>query len=73
MKTNNKVYWTGKRGKKIDVDKMSLNHLRNALKMMIRNEKQNHKSKTYQCHCGAEFDGIECYECGFDATEIDIY
>ena len=36
-------------------------------------EQQNHKSKTYQCHCGAKFDGIECYECGFDATEIDIY
>ena len=71
MKTNNKVYWTIRSGKKIDVDKMSLNHLRNALKMMIRNE--NHKSKTYQCHCGAKFDGIECYECGFDATEIDIY
>ena len=54
---------------------MSLNHLRNALKMMIRNEnkKQNYKYKTYQCHCGAKFDGIECYACGFDATEIDIY
>jgi hypothetical protein len=24
-------------------------------------------------NCGAKFDGIECYACGFDATEIDIY
>ena len=72
MKKNNKVYWTIRSGKKIDVDKMSLNHLRNALKMMIRNrdKEENHN---YQCHCGAKFDGTECYACGFDATEIDIY
>lgn len=32
------------------------------------------KEKEIVCpNCGAEFDGIECYSCGFDATEIDIY
>ena len=31
------------------------------------------KESTKRCHCGAKFDGIECYACGFDATEIDIY
>ena len=31
------VYWTMKDGNKINVDHMDLNHLRNVLKMMIRN------------------------------------
>jgi len=32
-----KVYWTMKNGQKIDVDEMDINHLRNTLKMIIRN------------------------------------
>lgn len=32
-----KVYWTTKDGNKIDIDQMSENHLRNALKMIVRN------------------------------------
>lgn len=40
--------------------------------MSIKTKKPlNNVSK--RCFCGAEFDGIECYSCGFDATEIDIY
>lgn len=31
------IYWTTKDGIKIDVDKMDLTHLRNTLKMIIRN------------------------------------
>lgn len=31
------------------------------------------KESTKRCFCGAKFDGIQCYACGFDATEIDIY
>jgi hypothetical protein len=26
-----------------------------------------------RCFCGADFDGIECNSCGFDASEVDIY
>ena len=26
-----------------------------------------------RCFCGAEYDGIECNRCGFDASEVDIY
>ena len=26
-----------------------------------------------RCFCGAEYDGIECNSCGFDASEVDIY
>ena len=32
-----KYYWTTKDGREIDVDKMSANHLRNTLKMILRN------------------------------------
>ena len=34
---SNKVYWTTKDGQKISVDDMDINHLRNTLKMLIRN------------------------------------
>jgi hypothetical protein len=34
---NKTYYWTTKAGEKINVDDMDLNHLRNALKMIIRN------------------------------------
>lgn len=33
-----KVYWTMKNGQKIDVDTMDVQHLRNTLKMIIRNK-----------------------------------
>ena len=33
-----KVYWTMKNGQKIDVDTMDITHLRNTLKMIIRNQ-----------------------------------
>ncbi len=33
----NKVYWTMKNGEKIDIDEMDINHLRNALKLIVRN------------------------------------
>ena len=39
-----KYYWTTKDGTKIDVDDMSIEHLRNTLKMILRNI-DNAKSK----------------------------
>lgn len=33
-----KVYWIMKNGQKIDVDTMDIQHLRNTLKMIIRNQ-----------------------------------
>ena len=32
-----RYYWTTKDGEKIDVDEMSTDHLRNTLKMILRN------------------------------------
>jgi len=39
-----KYYWTTKNGTKVDVDEMSTDHLRNTLKMILRNI-DNAKSK----------------------------
>jgi len=39
-----KYYWTTKDGTKVDVDEMSTEHLRNTLKMILRNI-ENAKSK----------------------------
>ena len=33
-----KTYWINKNGQKIDVDTMDVQHLRNVLKMIIRNQ-----------------------------------
>ena len=35
-----KVYWTMRNGQKIDVDTMDIQHLRNTLKMIIRNKQR---------------------------------
>ena len=32
-----KLYWTTKTGVKVDIDEMDINHLRNVLKMIVRN------------------------------------
>ena len=32
------IYWTMKNGQKIDIDAMDINHLRNTLKMVVRNK-----------------------------------
>jgi predicted AAA+ superfamily ATPase len=37
------IYWTTKTGEKILVDNMDLNHLRNTLKMIIRNINKKEK------------------------------
>jgi len=34
------VYWTMKNGQKINVDEMSLSHLQNTLKMIVRNNQK---------------------------------
>jgi hypothetical protein len=47
---SNKVYWKMRNGELIDVDDMDINHLRNTLKLVLRNRetviKQIFKSKT---------------------------
>ena len=45
MKDNSPVYWKMRNGRLISVDDMDINHLRNVLKMIIRN---NHKVQVIQ-------------------------
>jgi len=46
---NKKYYWTQKNGQQIDVDSMDVNHLRNVVKMILRNlEKIEAKEKQKQ-------------------------
>jgi hypothetical protein len=66
------IYWTQKDGKKISVDDMDINHLRNVLKMILRSKiivvppRINSK---FELHGDiAQSFNDEC-----DATEIDIY
>ena len=73
-----KYYWTMADGNKINVDDMTENHLKNVLKLLLkRNESSAKKLHIHnvskRCFCGADFDGIECNSCGFDASEVDIY
>ena len=47
---SNKIYWKQRNGELIDIDDMDINHLRNTLKLVLRNRhtviKQMFKSKT---------------------------
>jgi len=40
-----KEFWTQRNGEQIDVDEMSLTHLRNTLKMLIRNNRVSEMKK----------------------------
>jgi uncharacterized protein YaaQ len=70
-----KVYWKMRNGELISIDEMDVNHLRNVLKMIIRNRQKVVKPKfTLNGDMANVFnDDIENYEYEFDATEIDIY
>ena len=42
-----KYYWTMKDGEKINVDDMTESHLRNVLKMILRNQKERIETEKY--------------------------
>jgi hypothetical protein len=83
---NQPVYWKMRNGKSIDIDAMDLNHLRNTLKMIVRNSQKSKITKEFKLNgdmatefnesqtcpnCGQMKDSMNC--CGFDASELDIY
>lgn len=43
-----KYYWTMKDGEKINVDDMTESHLRNVLKMILRNQKERIETEKYE-------------------------
>lgn len=81
---NNKpVFWKQANGELISIDDMDIQHLRNVLKLIIRNNQKIPKSCPHNTTQAEDFslngdianDFNNCYpgddEC--DATEIDIY
>ncbi len=73
-------YWTQKDGTKISVDDMSVEHLRNTLKMIIRNRnavksetpRKNSISRRYFIGFDPTGQGETPFD-DCDATEMDIY
>jgi hypothetical protein len=59
---NKTYYWTTKTGDKINVDDMDLNHLRNALKMIIRNVENKPKRINFTLNGDMEIGGASCRE-----------
>lgn len=59
-----KTYWKTKDGKNIDIDEMSIDHLRNVLKMLIKNKliKTTKKQSNFLQDLKCEFDA-ENYGC----------
>lgn len=47
MKNSAPVYWQMRNGELISVDDMDVNHLRNVLKMIIRNSKTTRKKDAF--------------------------
>ena len=63
MKDNSPVYWRMRNGKLISVDDMDINHLRNVLKMIIRNNQKkdvNHDESESESYLGYRFHDDEC-------------
>ena len=62
--------WITKQGKRINVDDMDINHLRNALKMLMR-ARVAQKTKPVEIHGEIAQEHADAYEV-YKATGIDI-
>jgi len=78
---NEIVYWTTKDGQKIDIMTMDENHLRNVLKMIVKNSNK-HKVRVLTIKQEVKLNGdianmfnndMEDYVHECDATEWDTY
>ena len=67
---NQPIYWKKKNGEFINIDSMDLNHLRNTLKMIVKN---NQKNKEFKLNGDMAEDYNTSNKDCCDATESDIY
>jgi hypothetical protein len=74
------VYWKQRNGVLISVDNMDINHLRNVLKMIVKNSNkhkvQQKEAKQFKLHGDAANmfnNDMQNYVDECDATECDIY
>jgi hypothetical protein len=56
---NQPVYWKQRNGKLIDVDDMDINHLRNTLKMIIKNSQKVQKTSPSNIEQAFDNEAIE--------------
>ena len=63
------IYWTMKNGQKISVDEMSVEHLRNTLKMIIRNSQKKQKNSN-SCNITRKFQEEEIQDICREMEEI---
>jgi hypothetical protein len=54
-----KVYWRTKDGKYVDIDAMDINHLRNTLKMIVRNNQRVQSTCPHNIEQAIEHVGYE--------------
>lgn len=86
MKTSgnsNKVYWRMRNGQMIDVDLMDQNHLRNTLKLIIRNQQKRTAPKPFEMNgdmaqefntsCSQEEPCDNCHNCVNENDKFDSY
>jgi|694.fasta_scaffold17891_18 hypothetical protein len=69
------VYWTMKNGKSIDIDEMSIEHLRNTLKMIILQTKRLPKSCSHNIELAGDManlfnDDMDDLEAEYDAEDF---
>lgn len=63
------IYWTMKNGQKINVDEMSIEHLRNTLKMIIRN-REKRQTDSNSCNITQSFQEEEVQDISKEMDEI---
>ena len=70
MSVNQPTYWKLRNGVLISIDNMDINHLRNVLKMIVKNNNKHKEQKKVSLNgdMAQQFNDDMC-----DATEIDIY
>ena len=69
------VFWKMRNGQLIDIDKMDIEHLRNTLKMLVRNNSRQkpRPSSILNGEMAQFFNDSYLGEDQCDATEIDLY
>ena len=63
------IYWTMKNGQKINVDEMSVEHLRNTLKMIIRNSEKR-QTNSNSCNITQSFQEEEVQDISKEIDDI---
>lgn len=67
----NKVYWTTRDGKRVDVDEMDCQHLRNTLKMLLRNKQETKKKHFFKLNGEMAQDFVDSQEAALAFRDLE--